>query len=138
MTSSTGRYGSKSQTESWVCVPSLTIPEQAQGTSAVTASSPQGTARGGVTSTLQSLPVLCHAAAAAQLPPLLSDRGAVGFGLEILLLDDLKAETCAPVPAPSEGELYTHRCTELLAAAEAEVQAGCIYLLGKAIEQQHL
>lgn len=71
-------------------------------------------------------------AAAAQLPPLLSDRGAVGFGLEILLLDDLKAEICAPVPAPSEGELYTHRCTELLAAAEAEVQAGCIYLLGKA------
>lgn len=135
MTSSTGRYGSLSQTESWVCVPSLTIPEQAQGTSAVTASSPKGTVRGGVTSTLQSL--LCHAAA-AQLPPLLSDRGAVGFGLEILLLDDLKAEICAPVPAPSEGELYTHRCTELLAAAEAEVQAGCIYLLGKAIEQQHL
>lgn len=58
--------------------------------------------------------------------------------MEILLLDDLQAEICALVPAPSEEELYTHGCTELLEAAEAEEQPGCIYLLGKAIEQQHL
>lgn len=55
--------------------------------------------------------------------------------MEILLL---KAEICALEAAPSEEEFCTHRCTEFLQTAEAQVQAGCIYLLGKAMEQQHL
>lgn len=68
----------------------------------------------GVISILQSLPVLSHTAA-AQLHycSLLSDRATAKFGLEILLLDDLKAEICALVAAPSEEELCTHRCMEL-------------------------
>lgn len=109
--SNTGRCYTKNQTENWVTVEvqeRVPLPPHNREGKLQQPTAPRDTVRGGVITTLQSLLKFCHTAT-IQLPPLLRRQGKNGvwfgdFGPKSLRTGKI----CAPVPAPTEDELYIH------------------------------